>query len=67
MTYSLGNGMWQVRWRDADGRRQSRRFRNEQAAIDFNELVRKNARVERCSVSSRNSGAHSRERRRQAP
>jgi integrase len=39
MSYSLAKGGWEVRWRDADGKQRSRRFKAEELAQAFDEAV----------------------------
>jgi integrase len=39
MSYAAAKGAWEVRWRGANGRQRSRRFRSEEAAREFDESI----------------------------
>ena len=52
MSYRLAQGRWEVRWRDSTGRHRSRRFRDEEAAKEFDESIHDH------DVAERRRGKH---------
>lgn len=47
MSYSFEKGAWEVRWRDANNRQRSRRFKSEDAAIAFDGAMREVTQTKR--------------------
>ncbi len=47
MSYRFAKDGWEVRWRDTTGRHRSRRFRNEEAAREFDESIHDHELAER--------------------
>jgi integrase len=59
VSYGFAKDGWEVRWREATGRQRSRRFRSEEAASEFDQLMREqNASVRRAPYGS-SSGVYS--------
>lgn len=57
MSYSLTRGVWEVRWRDGDGRQRSRRFGDdERAAQAFDEAIHEQKTKERKPAGYGGSG-----------
>ena len=47
MSYSFAKGAWEVRWRDANDRQRSRRFKGEEAAIAWDDAMKESTPTER--------------------
>jgi hypothetical protein len=53
VSYGFAKDGWEVRWREATGRQRSRRFRSEEAACEFDRLMREqNASARRAAYGS---------------
>jgi integrase len=57
VSYSLAKGAWEVRWRDADGRQRSKRFRSEEAAKEFDASIHDERRSDRAATRRAYAGS----------
>lgn len=57
MSYRFAKDRWEVRWRDAEGRHRSKRFRSEEAAKEFDESIHDHDVAERGNASQNKQGS----------
>jgi len=56
MSYRFAKDGCEVRWRDTTGRHRSRRFRNEEAAREFDKSIHDHELAERCRQARHGQG-----------